>query len=167
MKLSKRIALTIATIICSIVAIFAIAKTSTAQPQIELVNPVNSTIKTETIAQTFTELPVEINPETGLPNGKILLTIFFKHDQSKTVDVLLEELEDSGYWQAFPPEGVEVISWYVVMGIGQIATLAVPPDRLRAVNVALERTAWSAYRTEAYPSYDFSLIAQRLRGEIE
>lgn len=108
---------------------------------------------------------VIINPETGVPDGAILLTVFLKHDQSKTVNQILEELKQSGYWTAFPPEGVEVVSWYVVMGLGQVVTLAVPPDRLRAVNLAIERTAWRAYRTEVYPTYDFSQAAQRLRQQ--
>ncbi len=79
---------------------------------------------------------IKINPETGVPDGAILLTIFLKHDQSKTLDQILAELKQSDYLKAFPPKGVDVVSWYVVMGIGQVVTLAVPPERLRAVNVA-------------------------------
>ncbi len=33
----------------------------------------------------------------------------------------------------FPPEGVEIVSYHVMMGIGQVVTLRVPPDKLRAV----------------------------------
>jgi hypothetical protein len=51
------------------------------------------------------------------------------------------------------------------MGLGQVVTLAVPPDKLRSVNVAIERTAWKAYRTEMYATYDFSKSAQRLREQ--
>ena len=109
---------------------------------------------------------INVNPDTGVPDGAILLTIFLKHDQSKTVDEILAELKQSGYWREFPPEGVSVVSWYVAMGLGHIVTLAVPPNMLRSVNVAIERTAWSAYRTEVYPTYDFSRSAQRLRQEM-
>ncbi len=108
---------------------------------------------------------MNINPETGVPNGAILLTVFLKHDQSKTLEKILDELKQSGYWKAFPPEGVDVVSWYVMMGIGQVVTLAVPPERLRAVNIALERTAWSAYRTEFYATYDFAPIAKKSREQ--
>ncbi|MBM0745753.1 hypothetical protein JOY44_30540 (plasmid) [Phormidium sp. CLA17] len=73
------------------------------------------------------------------------------------------QLKQSDYLKAFPPEGMDVVSWYVVMGIGQVVTLAVPPNRLRAVNVALERTAWSAFRTEFYATYDFAQIAKKSR----
>ncbi|MGI8503140.1 MAG: hypothetical protein ACR2LR_18700 [Hassallia sp.] len=119
------------------------------------------------VAQAPNQSPskININPETGVPNDAILLTVFLKHDQSKTLDQILEELKQSGYWKAFPPEGVDVVSWYVVMGIGQVVTLAVPPKQLRSVNVALERTAWSAYRTEFYATYDFAQVAKKLREQ--
>ncbi|MBW4580247.1 MAG: hypothetical protein KME42_11845 [Tildeniella nuda ZEHNDER 1965/U140] len=118
-------------------------------------------------AQTPPQSPskININPETGVPKGAILLTVFLKHDQSKTLEKILNELKQSGYWKAFPPEGVDVVSWYVMMGIGQVVTLAVPPERLRAVNTALERTAWSAYRTEFYATYDFAPIAKKSREQ--
>lgn len=85
----------------------------------------------------------------------ILLTIFLKHDQSKTLREIESELEDTGFWAKFPPEGTEVVSWYVVMGIGQVVTLRVPPEKLRDVNVTLEQYAWGAFRTEFYATYDF------------
>jgi len=44
-----------------------------------------------------------------------------------------------GYYKAFPPAGIEVVSWYVMMGIGQVITLQVPAERLREVNVAIEK----------------------------
>ena len=31
--------------------------------------------------------------------------------------------------KAFPPAGIEVVSWYVMMGIGQVATLRLPASR--------------------------------------
>jgi hypothetical protein len=60
---------------------------------------------------------------------------------------------------------VEVVSWNVVMGIGQIVTLRLPPDRLQAVNVALERYAWGVFRTETFISYDFMAVRERLARE--
>jgi len=108
---------------------------------------------------------ITINPETGVPDGAILLTIFLKPDQSKTVDQLFEELKQSGYWKDFPSVGVEIVSWYVVMGLGQIVTLAVPPEKLQAINVAIEHAAWRAFRTEMYPTYDFLQARQRLREQ--
>ena len=84
----------------------------------------------------------------------ILLTVFLKHDQSKNLIEIQQLQEEQGFWKAFPPEGTTVVSWYVMMGIGQVVTLEVPASKLREVNVALEKTAWKAFRTEFYPTYD-------------
>lgn len=94
-----------------------------------------------------------------------LLTIFLKHDQSKTLDTIRKELEATGFWKAFPPKGMEVASWNVVMGIGQVITLRVPASRLREVNVVLEKTAWGAFRTEFFPTYDLWPIVQKIKKE--
>ena len=80
----------------------------------------------------------------------IMLTVFLKHDQSQALDEFQTKLDDRGWWDNFPPDGVEVVSWNVVMGIGQIATLKLPPSKLQAVNVALEKYAWGVFRTEVY-----------------
>jgi hypothetical protein len=60
----------------------------------------------------------------------ILLTIFLRHDESKVLDEINDHLRKTGRYDKFPPEGVEVVSWYVMMGIGQVVTLRVPPDKL-------------------------------------
>lgn len=103
--------------------------------------------------------------EVAPPADHILLTVFLRHDQSKTIDEIQAELAETGFWRAFPPEGVEVVSWNVAMGLGQVVTLRVPPDRLRAVNVTLERTAWSAFRTEFYATYDLLPVVARLKED--
>ena len=87
---------------------------------------------------------------------QLLLTVFFRHDQSRNLDQIQAYLKESGFWQEFPPQGVEVVSWYVMMGIGHVVTLSVPPSRLREVNIAIEKRAWPAFRTEIYTTYDFT-----------
>jgi hypothetical protein len=99
-------------------------------------------------------------PPPSSPTDAILLTIFLKHDQSKTLTEIQADLKASSFWKTFPPEGIEVASWYIMMGIGQVVTLRVPPARLREVNLAIERTAWKAFRTEFYTTYDYTQIAQ-------
>jgi hypothetical protein len=99
-------------------------------------------------------------PNAEADKGTILLTIFLRHDQSKPLDEINSELRRQGYYKAFPPAGIEVVSWYVMMGIGQVITLRVPADRLREVNVAIEKTAWGGYRTEFYPTYDYKAIGE-------
>ena len=86
------------------------------------------------------------------------------HDQSKTLEQINQHLQASGYFKKFPPEGIEVVSWYVMMGVGQVVTLRVPPERLREVNRAIEESAWGGFRTEFYPTYDFKAIAAQQRN---
>jgi hypothetical protein len=98
--------------------------------------------------------------ETAAPtaDNAVMLTIFLKHDQSRPLSELNAQLEKQGYYKSFPPPGVEVVSWYIVMGIGQVVTLRFPASRLREVNRVLENTAWGAYKTEFYPTYDYKSV---------
>ena len=101
------------------------------------------------------------------PDNAVLLTIFLKHDQSRPLGELNAQLEKQGYYKAFPPTGVEVVSWYVMMGIGQVVTLRLPASRLREVNRAIENTAWGSYRTEFYPTYDYKAVAEGQRNKAQ
>ena len=92
-----------------------------------------------------------------------MLTVFLRHDQSKTLGEIRAQLEREGFFQKFPPTGTEVVSWYVMMGVGQVVTLRFPPERLREVNLALEQSAWGAFRTEFYPTYDYRPISEAER----
>jgi hypothetical protein len=101
--------------------------------------------------------PTSVPAANAVPtaDNAVMLTVFFKHDQSRPLSELNAQLERQGFYKAFPPEGVEVVSWYVMMGIGQVVTLRLPASRLREVNRILENTAWGSYRTEFYPTYDY------------
>jgi hypothetical protein len=91
-------------------------------------------------------------------DNAVMITVFLKHDQSRPLSELNAQLDKQGYYKAFPPAGVEVVSWYVMMGIGQVVTLRLPASRLREVNRVLEDKAWGAYRTEFYPTYDYKAV---------
>jgi hypothetical protein len=93
--------------------------------------------------------------EAATSDDAVLLTVFLRHDQSRPLGELNGQLAKQGFYKAFPPAGVEVVSWYVMMGIGQVVTLRLPASRLREVNRIFEDTAWGAYRTEFYPTYDY------------
>ncbi len=97
----------------------------------------------------------------------ILLTIFLRHDQRKTLAEINAHLDKTGWHQRFPPAGTEVVSWYVMMGIGQVVTLRVPPDKLREVNLAVENGAWGAFQTEFYPTYDFRPVFEEQRRKAQ
>nr|WP_309844207.1 MULTISPECIES: hypothetical protein [unclassified Caballeronia] len=105
-------------------------------------------------------------PATPAGDGTFLLTIFLKHDQSKPLPKINEQLKEQGFFKTFPPPGIEVVSWYVMMGVGQVVTLRVPADRLREVNRAIETTAWGGYTTEFYPTYDYKAAAQNMRDQM-
>ncbi len=95
--------------------------------------------------------------------GQMMLTIFLKHDQSRPLADINAQLAKQKFYETFPPQGVEVVSWYVMMGIGQVVTLRFPAERLREVNRAIETTAWGPYRTEFYPTYDYKPLALQER----
>ncbi|WP_175723453.1 hypothetical protein [Burkholderia ambifaria] len=106
-------------------------------------------------AQTST---VPTSTAAATPDNAVLLTVFLKHDQSRPLAELNAQLAKQGFYKAFPQPGVEVVSWTVAMGIGQIVVLRLPASRVREVNRVLEDTAWGAYRTEFYPTYDYKAI---------
>lgn len=87
-------------------------------------------------------------------NDTILLTVFLKHDQSMNNVQRRELLDRAGFEKLFPPRNVEIVDHYVMMGIGQVIVLRLPPDHLRIVNRAIENGAWGAFQTEFYITYD-------------
>ncbi|WP_175821527.1 hypothetical protein [Burkholderia sp. BCC0419] len=133
-------------------------------------------IRTLVVAATLAAAAISSAPAVGqtstvpagsavaTPDNAVLLTVFLKHDESRPLAELNAQLAKQGFYKAFPPPGVEVVSWTVTMGIGQIVVLRLPASRLREVNRVLEDTAWGVYRTEFYPTYDYKAIGM---GEHE
>jgi len=103
--------------------------------------------------------PAPTSTETPTADNAMMLTVFLRHDQTRPLVELNAQLAKQGFFKAFPPPGVEVVSWYVMMGIGQVVTLRLPASRLREVNRIFEDTAWGPYRTEFYPTYDLKGVA--------
>jgi len=117
------------------------------------------------IAQTAAAPPA--GSATATPDNAVLLTIFLRHDQSRPLSELNAQLARQGFYKAFPPPGVEVVSWYVAMGIGQVVTLRLPASRVREVNRVLEDTAWGAYRTEFYPTYEYRSVGLAEHDKVQ
>ena len=117
-----------------------------------------------------TLLPVVATAQTAItppaknaaatPDNAVMLTVFLKHDQSRPLGELKEQLAKQAFHKVFPPAGVEVVSWNITMGIGQVVVLRLPASRLAEVNLAIENTAWGVYTTEFFPTYNFMPIAQ-------
>ena len=102
------------------------------------------------------------------PSDAILLTIFLKHDQSKNLQEIKALMKDQEFFKKFPPEGVSVVSWYVMLGIGQVITLEVPAHKLRAVNLAIEKSAWKAFSTEFYATYNlYPVVKDKLTNKAK
>ncbi len=99
------------------------------------------------------------------PPETMLLTVFLRHDQTKTLDEINAHLEKTGFRKNFPPEGVEIVDYHIVMGIGQVLTLRLPPSKLRELNVLFEKSAWGAFKTEFYPTYDYLPVFQQQKRD--
>ncbi len=110
------------------------------------------------------------DPQPSADGGKPdleMLTIFLRHDETKTVDEINQHLKRTGWFDHFPPPGVEVVSWYVMMGIGQVVTIRFPAERLRDINRLIEGEAWGGYRTEFYPTYDYRALYAQLQTKMK
>ena len=84
----------------------------------------------------------------------------------------LNEIEkirvDQGFCENFPTESVSVVNWFVVMGVGQMVELELPASKLAAVNLAIERTAWKAFKTEIHPTYNlYPIIENKLKNKLK
>ena len=98
-----------------------------------------------------------------------LLTIFLRHDESKTLQQIDQHLRDTGYYKQFPPQGIEVVSWYVMMGIGQVVTLRVPqpdfgrstPSLRKRPGVAIELSSTQLMITRPWPRRSAGAISDR------
>ena len=96
-----------------------------------------------------------------------MLTIFLRHDESRTLDQINQHLKETGWFRDFPPPGVEVVSWCVMMGIGQVVTLRFPAERLREINRLVESEAWGGFRTEFCPTYDYRALYAQLQARMQ
>ena len=112
-------------------------------------------------------VPALAQAPASSPADYVLITVFLRHDQGKNLDEINKIQDEQGFWAKFPPDGIVVESWYVVMGIGQVVTLRVPPARLREVNRAIELSAWKAFRTEIYATYDLKEVAKAQRERAQ
>lgn len=105
--------------------------------------------------------PVAISADNA-----VLLTVFLKHDQSRNLNEIRTKLTEQELFKVFPPEGVEIVSWTIAMGIGHVIVLRFPASRLREVNLAIERSAWGPFGTEFFPTYDYMDIVAAEQSKV-
>ncbi len=96
---------------------------------------------------------------------KIMITVFLKHDQDMNITEIQQQLQENGFWRVFPPDEVEVVSWYIMMGVGHVVTVKLAPSKLRELNLAIESTAWGAFNTEFYVTYDYVPIWKEMKDK--
>ncbi|WP_405571893.1 hypothetical protein [Winogradskyella sp. Asnod2-B02-A] len=112
------------------------------------------------------KVTLDAKPSSEKEDDKLLLTVVLKHDQSMTLNEIEKIRTDQGFYENLPPEGTSVVNWFVVMGLGQVVVLELPASKLSAVNLAIERTAWKAFTTEIYPTYNlYPIIENKLKNK--
>jgi hypothetical protein len=108
-------------------------------------------------------VPFLLRAQESSDDGKILLTVILHYNETKTLDEIDAHLAQTGFLKNFPPDGVEIVSYHIVMGLGHVITLRLPPEKLRELNLAFEKGVWGAFRTEFYPTYDYMNIFNDLK----
>lgn len=100
-------------------------------------------------------------PSTAAGNAtvdSVMVTVILKHQQDKNLSEIRRVLEAQGFWDLFPPEEANVLSWTIAMGLGHVIVLKIPAGAVRRLNLALENGAWGAFDTEIYMSYDYKSV---------
>ena len=110
------------------------------------------------LATLYLNFTVKAQQAATASSDSVMITIFLKHQQDKSLKQLQEIQEKNNLWGMFPPKETRVVSWYVMMGIGQVVTLKVAPKDVRTLNLAIENGAWGAFNTEFYPTYDYAPV---------
>ncbi|MGK7395710.1 MAG: hypothetical protein ACNS62_14115 [Candidatus Cyclobacteriaceae bacterium M3_2C_046] len=105
--------------------------------------------------------------DTNQPSDSIMITIMLKHHQDKNIEELREIRNKNGFMEKFPPQSARVVSWYVMMGIGQVVTVKIPASELRTLNISVEESVWGAFSTEFYPTYDLYPVIKEKKAVLE
>ena len=103
-------------------------------------------------------LPLLAQNQSSIPykaNDSVMVTVVLRHLQENPVDSIQTRVMKQKFYQKLSKSHSRIVSWNVVMGIGQIITLRFKPEYTREVNQVFESGAWGGFKTEFYPSYDF------------
>lgn len=90
-----------------------------------------------------------------IANDSVTLTVILRHLQENPVDTIQGRIMKQKFYEKLSQSHAKVLSWNVVMGIGQIITLRFRPQYIREINQVFESGAWGGFKTEFYPTYDF------------
>ncbi len=142
-----------------------------------MINSVQKTLKKSTVGAFTTEVyPTEDHypaieallknkskeslGDKPTPPGNQIMTVMLKPN-SQSLEDASRIAASQHLYERFPPKGASIISWNSATGLGEVIVLHFPAEILREVNLPLEQSAWKAYSTEFFPTYDFYPIAKK------
>jgi hypothetical protein len=105
--------------------------------------------------------------ETRERNPATLLTLVLHQDKEQSVADFKTQLEANGFQEAFPPQGVEIVSWTGVLGLGHVITLRLPTYLVPDVRQAVDACKWGKIEPRLYSSYDFEPFWQDMGGPTQ
>ena len=102
--------------------------------------------------------------QTAEPNPKTLVTLVLHQDKPQSVAAFKQQIKDNGFAEAFPPEGVEVVSWTGSVDMGHVITLRLPTYKVPEVREAIDNRKWDNIEPRLYSSYDFEPFWEEMGG---
>ena len=91
-------------------------------------------------------------------------TLYLRADQPRAMAELNRQLRSPGASGDVLAPGVEVISWYVLMGIGQIVTLRLKRPSPHGLMPLSEANRGPLFRTDACEAFDFGALYAQMQG---
>ena len=111
-----------------------------------------------------TTVPRSKRKTDGEVLDELLPTILVAGLDRITLEEMGENLRTNGFFEKFPPEGVEVVSWIQLMSFGHVVTMKVPPRKVRELNRAIESSSYATFKSEVYLGYDFWPVIQAIKA---
>lgn len=103
--------------------------------------------------------------QTQERNPATLVTLVLHQKKGQSLVAFKEQIEENGFREAFPPEGVEVVSWTGALGLGHVITLRLPTYKIPDVRAVVEGRKWGEIKPKLYSSYDFQPFWQDMGGD--
>ncbi|MFT3739571.1 MAG: hypothetical protein QM786_12495 [Breznakibacter sp.] len=97
-------------------------------------------------------------PTSTIPyqsSDSMMITVVLRHIQENPVDTIQTRVMKQKFYEKLSQSRSRILSWNVVMGIGQIITLRTKAENIREINQVFESGAWGGFTTEFYLTYDF------------
>ncbi len=103
--------------------------------------------------------------QTRERNPSTLLTLVLHQTKDQSVEEFQQQLRDNHFQQAFPPDGVEIVSWTGVVGMGYVITMRLPNYKVPEVRHAINARKWGDITPKLYSAYDFEPFWHDMGGQ--